>query len=315
MQTKLALAALALANLPFAAHAAVSDDLVFCSKLNSPKERIACYDAAARIAARGTVAAQAPAPARMVTKQAADHPGSTAVAEPIERNRFQGAFATIGGSYGISSPRSASVGVGGFFTANFSDQFVAEGWSGRATAGYNATIGNFLFGVELAGRFGNESASGDAGAFTPLQPFFGLFGGSTASYAIKNDIGLHLAGRAGVTFGDTLAFVRGGVGVSRVTESAALDGRNLFSCTQFNGINCVAFVPGTLTTQTKRDWIPSALIGAGFEHNIGPAFVRLEGEIEAVALHNRTFGGIAQSGMPAEPYWFARAIVAAGIRF
>lgn len=140
--------------------------------------------------------------------------------------------------------------------------------------------------------------------------------GSTASCDIKNDIGIHLAGRAGVTFGDMLAFVRGGVGVSRITESAAVDARNLLSCTQFNGINCAAFVPGALAIQSKTDWLPSAIIGAGFEHNVGPAFVRLEGEIEAVALHNRTFGGgVGQSGAAAEPYWFAHVIAAAGVRF
>src|ERR1044072_2634298 len=98
MHTKLALAALALANLPFAAHAAVSDDLVFCSKLTSPKERIACYDAAARIAARGTPGAQPPtaaiAPARMVTKNAADHPAAYAPPPP-ERRPFHGAYVAI----------------------------------------------------------------------------------------------------------------------------------------------------------------------------------------------------------------------------
>lgn len=308
--------ATALAFIPATAIAGVSDDLVFCSKLAATKERVACYDAAARLAARG--AATERTPARLVTREAADRPESAAPVVIASNNTFQGAFATIGGSYGISSPRQAQVfsPLFSLSDANVSDQFTAQGWSGRATAGYNATIGNFLFGVELAGRFGHEAAKANAAAVQPMLPFFGSFGPSSSSYDIKNDAGLHLAGRVGATFGDTLAFLRGGVGVSHIVETATSDARALTLCSGWNTSGlCTITAQGTLQAYSASTWVPSAVVGAGIEHNIGPAFVRLEAELEALSLHQKRLGNIGQSGNVAEPYWFARAIAAVGIRF
>src|SRR5262245_47935910 len=89
----------------FPATAEVSADLVFCSRLKDTRERIACYDAAARIAERGAArstvsgrsgAAPALAP---IDSYAANFPLK---ATPVPPQRgFQGAYGAIGGTYGI----------------------------------------------------------------------------------------------------------------------------------------------------------------------------------------------------------------------
>jgi hypothetical protein len=104
------------------AHAGVSDDLVFCSKLGNPKERIACYDAAARIAARPTPTTT---PARsniLATQEAADHPIAPATA-PTRNSSFDGAFFSIGGGYGVANPRTVNLTSAGF---GASDQVTAR---------------------------------------------------------------------------------------------------------------------------------------------------------------------------------------------
>src|SRR3954468_24789264 len=79
-----------------AANAEVSDDLKFCGSLKSGAERLACYDAAARIASK-------PAAARTVTRTApADAQPAIATKAPVleplpARNPFDGYYAAIGG--------------------------------------------------------------------------------------------------------------------------------------------------------------------------------------------------------------------------
>src|SRR4051812_36265122 len=193
------------------ARAGVSDDLVFCSKLSNGKERIACYDAAARIAANV-------APSRLNRGAApalASPPAADTAAPPVyvpvaEKSPFQGFYSTLGGSYGFSSPRTVSLSAPIF--ASISDTLTAEGFSGRATIGYNATLSNFLFGAELAGRLGRESVS--LHNVQPASAFIGLNGSTVFDYQLRNDAGVHIAARAGVLCDNTLVFARVGVGAS-----------------------------------------------------------------------------------------------------
>jgi hypothetical protein len=296
------------------ARAGVSDDLVFCSKLTSAKERISCYDAAARIAANAGRIDQTPqrrpapaTPSPITTQEVAAHPVST-----LERtNPFQGLYAAIGGSYGFSSPRSAHVFSSNF--VDFSDTLTAKGTAGRATLGYNATIGHFLFGTEIAGRFGNEAVSGERTALVTPSSIFPTFGTEVTSYRIENNAGVHIAARAGFTFDQTLVFMRAGVGASHVVETAVRDQRGLTFCTFTPSLGCT-FGPGALVTASKTNWVPSALLGVGIEQNFGPFFARAEGEIEVLALHQTTFP-IAIAGASAEAYWFARVMASVGVRF
>jgi hypothetical protein len=166
-------------------------------------------------------------------------------------------------------------------------------------------LGNFLFGVEIAGRFGDERA---ALSVVTTSSFFGQTGTTTSSYEIKNDAGLHVSGRLGAALGDTLMFVRGGAGVTHISEIATFDARNLTPCTFFAG--CL-----TVAVGSKERWTPSATIGAGIEQNFGSFFARAEGEIEAIALHNTILSTAGNAGAAAEPYWFARVIASVGMRF
>src|SRR4051812_30628849 len=90
----------------------VSSDLLFCSKQASPRERISCYDAAARIAANvgpSRIIRSAPTPAALISAPAADTAAPPVYTSAAERNPFQGVYAAIGGSYGFSSPRSVGL--------------------------------------------------------------------------------------------------------------------------------------------------------------------------------------------------------------
>lgn len=302
MRTFVAFGAMAIVAAPFTAAAEVSADLVFCSKPASPRERIACYDAAARIAARGPSFVSVPAASRDVTPY---------VEAPV-KNPLQGAFVAIGGSYGLSAERQVSLGTG--IALGASDLLSTQGWSGRAVAGYNATAGNFLFGAEIAGRFGSEGAKFETTAIAAALPF--ALGVGMANYQIKNDAGVHIAARAGITFDQTLVFARAGVGASRIVESGSLDTRTLATCSAFGPFgNCLGYQNGTLTTLSNTRWLPSAVFGAGIEQNIGPFFARAEGEIEMTSLRGSNFNTFATAGTVNDVYWTARAMAAVGMRF
>jgi len=299
------------------AHAGVSDDLVFCSKLASPKERIACYDAAARIAANGSGvrASRTGASPTMVSAPAADTGTQPppALATP-ERTSFRGGYAAIGGGFGVGSPRSFAL-PGAFSTVT--DSISPHGWSSRGVAGVNAVVGNFLFGTEFAGRFGDEGANASI-VSTPgsLGALFLLSGKAITSYSVKNDAGVHVAARVGVTFNDTLAFVRGGVGATHIRESATVDATGLFSCIAVSVSGaCLSTLPGPLQGAVRSRWAPSAIVGAGLEHNFGPIFGRLEGEIETIASQQTPFVGLGSAGATSEPLWFARVMASIGVRF
>src|SRR5438477_3403591 len=247
--------ALTCSTIATAAQADVSDNLVFCSQLSVSRERIACYDAAARIAENHPSASHRKA--ALVTAPAADKSAGPVYSPVIEKSHFNGAYATIGGSYGISSQRNVIIG------SPLADSVSAQGWSARTTLGYNATISNFLFGVELSGRYGKESATTSLAGTNSGFPIFG-------QYSIENDTGVHIAGRAGLFFDNTLVFVKGGIGVSHMHESALSD--------------TSAFFFGSRLTGNRTRWLPSAIVGAGIEQNFGRVFVRAEGELEAVSL-------------------------------
>jgi len=290
----------------------VSADLLFCSKQVSPRERIACYDAAARIAASGAAqrVARQSGPA-LVAAPVADTAAPPTYTPLVEKNPFQGLYAAVGGSYGFSSPRSISINSPIF--SGFSDTRSAQGFSGRGAIGYNATLSNFLFGAELAGRFGRETIS--AHAVQSLPQVFALTGPTNFDYQLQNDTGLHIAARGGLLFDGTLLFARAGVGASHVQENGSVDTRGITGCSIFGQFGCIAPFAGALTVAGKSRWVPSAVFGVGAEHNFGPVFARIEGEIETLALQQTIFSGVGTSGATSEPYWFARVMASVGLRF
>lgn len=188
-----ALIGLSFATMMTAAHADVSDNLVFCSKLGNSRERIACYDAAARIAGNGGTR---PAVARsgsssLVTAPAASMP--TAPYMPVtETPRFQGGYVAFGGSYGIGGPLVFSVVDQ---VQSFTGVGEPQGPSVIAAAGYNLQIGNLVTGVELSGRLGREAFA--ASSFGIHNDPLGVVGASVVSTTFNVDASVHAGLRAG----------------------------------------------------------------------------------------------------------------------
>lgn len=170
---------IASASAPFAAD--VSADLVFCSRIADRAERMACYDAAARIAATRPQAVKTPAAA-----PATRRPSS----------RFHGPYMAVGGSYGAVTPQNA-----------LSGPVSPHGPSLAGAAGYNLVFGNMLFGTEIAGRLGAERATTAA-----ANLFFGTFD----TYSFTNAASIHASARAGFVSDDSLFFAKIGFGAVKV---------------------------------------------------------------------------------------------------
>lgn len=284
------------------ANAEPSEDLVFCSKLADSRERIACYDAAARIAAaRGKQAAPQAARAEghrvpVVTK--ADPAPVMTVPAP-----FAGYYAAGGVGYGIAEPRSFSIIGPVVFTSGTENP---QGWSGGGAVGYNFQSGSLVLGLELSGRAGRESDSSSGvfvvtqtnGLVTAQAPFFHEF---------NVDAGIHLSGRVGAAFGNTMVFAQAGIGAAHTVEAAATGAGFLCTSLVFIGsiLTCTAAVSTPATFVETTQWQPSALFGIGLEQNYGSWFGRFSAQAEGIK-------GPAGSN---DFYWTTRALGMVGFRF
>jgi opacity protein-like surface antigen len=331
-----------------------SEDLVFCSKLQDSRERIACYDAAARIAARrnarpAPVAAPRPsivAPAHAPQDAMAAAPAFTDPTLPL-RSPFDGLYVAGGGSYGVSTSRSFNIRneVAPFTNSFFLGQSTfPSGGSLFGVAGYNLTMGSLLLGIEASGRWGNEAA--EITLPQSASAFGNVFGTSSMTYRLENDVGAHLAIRLGGFIDNTLVFGTIGVGVTRLAETFNVDNTNAFVCSAFTlpvppsfTQNCIQFQFGGTGSFTSEKWIPSLVLGAGIEQNIfGRFFVRLSAEAETIGPQNFSFGPILLSpgrrtsattgadqgpgpggsfsgGASSDTFWTGRAQGAVGFRF
>jgi|GEM_PF-6212536 len=307
MRIMFVLAASVAASLPLAAQAAVSDDLVFCSKLTSPRERISCYDAAARIAAnRSPASATRPAAPALTTAPAASN--AIAYSAPQQESRpFHGAYGAIGGSYGMAAPINfgAADGVSAFFgTAR------PAGPSALAMVGFNLQYGHLVTGLELSGRFGWERFSDSQFASVNIGVGeFATIGQSSKSYQFNSDASVHLALRAGLAVENTLIYGKLGLGAGHISESMKVVTTGSFCAFgTFVGNNLVCgrrdpIIPAQ-STSTSR-WSPSIMIAAGVEQNFGAFFARIEGQAEAIRGPN----------FINEWLWGVRGAGAVGVRF
>lgn len=309
--------------------AEVSADLKFCGGLKSSAERLACYDAAARIASvtkpqpRSVVVQQEPAP--VIEAMAYDH--GPVSARPVTRSNFDGLYAAIGGGYGASTGRTFDVSGPFSYRTNFwgyGDKLgTMDGPSGKFTVGGNIANGWGLVGLEFQGRFFGEGA--DLGKQFTAHGYYGVTGLATYSYKYRNDAGLHTAIRAGVIAGDTLIFAKLGVGASRVTETFTADERGLSvtycSNSRYYYYDCVfpgTTPPGYASTKVST-WLPSAVIGLGVEQNWGRLFGSMGAEFEffnhtSTDLRrgpNGVFGGSSSAQLT----WTARGTAMVGVRF
>jgi hypothetical protein len=312
-----------LVSLCLPANAEVSDDLKFCGDLKSRAERLACYDAAARIASR-------PAPVRPVAARVAPLDAHAAVpakaavpAEPLLlRNPFDGYYAAIGGGYGAGTRRDAS--LQGRFTSGFQDQLslpTTAGASGDFAVGRNIALGWGLVGLELDGRLGGEG--GSSTAVSSPEFFTAASGTAVSSYKYRNDAAFHAAVRVGAVFDDLMIFAKAGIGATRIRETFTSDERgiSLFICPErspLNGCYAPGIAPPGLNSTQVTSWLPSAIFGLGVEKNWGPVFGRLGADFEAVN-HPTTWvvaPGISGSSSGAgQLTWTARGTAMIGVRF
>jgi len=290
--------------------AGVSDDLIFCSKLSNSKERIACYDAAARIAANaagGRGRAGVAPPSAMVSTPTASIDAVPYKALPQQvATPFQGAYASIGGAYGLGSP----VNLSSFDAVQSVYQVTGSphGASIVGSVGYNIQFGNLVTGLELSGRYGRENF-GDTGPLVSVNNGqFGVVGTSVSSSGFNVDASVHAAIRAGLAFGDTLIFAKAGAGMAHANEFARSQVNATFCQTSGfagNDFVCLQRSPLGSVSMSNQAWVPSILFGLGIEHNLGPVFGRVEVEAEGISRFNQTL----------DWYWTARAMASVGVHF
>jgi hypothetical protein len=297
------------------AHAEVSDDLRFCGALKAGQERLACYDAAARIAQRPRTPLQAVSTSAyppMEAQSSITKAAPTLIEAPP--NKFAGTYVALGGGYGVESGRSSY--VSGYFTSGAPFSVTPSGGHGSVAVGHDIAVGSGIVGLEFGGRFEGESQR-ETAISAPFQ-FSAIAGSASTSYSFKNDIGLHLALRGGLTFDDLLIFGKVGVGASRIAESFASDERGIAItfCTPGVFISpCygpVATPPG-LRTSNVTSWVPSALLGVGVEKQWGPVFGRVGADFEAFNLPTTTT--IVGSSSSAQITWVTRGTAMVGYRF
>jgi len=232
-----------------------------------------------------------------------------------------GGYLALGGSYAVESARNFSVGTFTGLSGNdpgLSGNGSAAGWSGVGALGYNSVFGPALVGIELDGRWGNETF--DKSAAVPNPNGFSLPGGQIAySYRFKNDAGVHLSGRIGAAFGDILIFGKFGAGASRLKETFSADQTGAFRCANFGVGPCAT---GGAASFTQTRWVPSLIVGVGAERNLGAFFARGAVDVEmltqdVLSVSQLTTPLWSFTGNASSPnaQWTVRASAMGGIRF
>lgn len=213
-------------------------------------------------------------------------------------SRGVGGFYLAGGfGYGLPAHRDFTI-VDGFACPGASVPFLGPvslgGGSGCRTsaglagltahvlAGWNFGGGQgWISGLEFRGRLGREGGTGRLGGATLVAiPGVTTYTNSAAgTYRASLDGGLAVTGRWGYAFSGFMPFLKAGLGVAQLTEQVDFDATGSRSCTLGPPVSCTT--GGRVASRTSR-WLPSAVFGAGIEVPIGRAFVRLDGEVEAV---------------------------------
>lgn len=131
--------------------AGISDDLKFCANLASGKERLACYDAAARIEKQVPAASTLARSSTPLNAHAAI-PTRAGKAQPASK-RWEGFFVGAHGAYQFD-------GNSNYQYNGFAAQPVARrGWLAGAQVGYNFQVDRMIFGAVLDGAYSDVSAS------------------------------------------------------------------------------------------------------------------------------------------------------------
>jgi hypothetical protein len=306
----------ALAGMCVPAAAEVSDDLKFCGSLKSGAERLACYNAAARIASRPTGAAPRSSVRLAPADAQAAIPTKAAPLEPLPaRNQFDGYYAAIGGGYGVGSGRD-TVFIQGPLTRATGAITTTQGPNASIVAGRNIAIGWGIVGVEVDARWSDEKGGFATNSFGNT---FNLVTPGWSSYSYQNDAAFHASLRVGATFDDLLIFAKAGVGATRVTETFSVDERNAQFCLAFDFSGCAVLSPaGSIWSTKTTSWLPAAIIGVGVEKNWGPVFARFSADLEAFNHSITQVSGqqpVSGSSTATQLMWTTRGTAMIGVRF
>ncbi|MGD9920905.1 MAG: hypothetical protein AB7V13_05595 [Pseudorhodoplanes sp.] len=278
-----AVATVFLMSLP--AGAAISEDLVFCSKLTAPKERLACYDAAARIerlSASGQKRANAPS--RLLPPPSAE--GFASVERPdLHSSNFSGAYVF---GYGGYAPSLNSIEYGHLNLTTFG-----------AGLGYNHVDGKFLIGIEARGAnsFGRNVTQIEASDV--ISPFPIVVSPGTAEPVVgykrisdrkfSAGVGGDISMRFGLIDDDWLFYGKIGAGLQdMVLAYDWTDGPYVcINPARQPGspeiiIGCGEIRDDSVKRHSAWSGIATYLVaGIGVERNYGQLFARLEGEVKS----------------------------------
>jgi len=163
-------------------------------------------------------------------------------------------------------------------SADGTTRFNRTGFTGGAQAGYNWQSGAFVYGVEADINYTDAKSSGSITRAT--IPGLGL--GSTILESSRSEWLMTFRPRVGVTSGNALFYVTGGLAVAdySFTQGAVIP-------------NCACGVTGTVS-KTKAGWT----VGAGIEYAVTPAW-SVKGEYLYVDLGSESFNtNLAAGGFP-----------------
>jgi opacity protein-like surface antigen len=304
--------------------AGVSEDIVFCSKIKKERERISCYDAAARVAAQAE-----PTRAMTTARTAAASSGGQPYVKP-KNNPVDGAyvFGYVGYTPRLSPQTSPFAGRGPTFGGGL---------------GYNFSSGPLVMGFEARGHWDDIAGPGTDSTFSFVQtlpllaqtsfgsgPFLPInFGDRTLGFQSRTlnryerNVGGDLSWRTGITPLDWLMlYGRVGIGAQEFTQSSlslssTANCRNSSSqvVVQPGGFSAQYFIVGcnpleissSATTMTQHGVAPYLLVGTGLEANFANFFLRVEGEFN---LYVGQLPGSNSNTLHA-----LAASIAAGVRF
>ncbi len=288
------------------AKADISADLKFCAGLSISKERLACYDAAARIEKR--------ADRKVATRAAPSLSALNAMAYSLPavppKLRFDGAYAGVTAGYEFAMTAAKS---GWNYDV---PQDSLRGPRFGAAAGYNVTSDRLLAGIELRGQYLNarNSASSLSGFGNPTLPHFlgscwGCGQGPSATTwpgaislnsSVLQNIEISrrwqadISVRGGVVIQDWLIFAKAGLGAEETRSVYTMDQSGSKTCnsptvsaqqsgqmTNYYATGCSSIVSGPVTISTSWQLTPIAIFGMGVERNFGDYFARAEAEMTA----------------------------------
>jgi len=298
------------------ARADISADLKFCAGLKISKERLACYDAAARIEERSEQ--------KMLARPASPAPLPKALtytppATPTQSG-FDGFYVAAAAGYDIATTKSESrpyfAGPGNDFSL-FTPPDSVKGAKLGLVGGYNSSSGPLLLGLEARGTYTFSSASSQAvntlpDTRLPTQIGWCTWGEcipfSTQPLLLSSQVRKQLrlerpwqfdaSTRFGVISGANLFFSKIGVGVEETASISVDDRSGVTTCPNpvtalqqaptflpGNGpmmaLSCGAISTGSIQTSITRTYSPVALFGIGIERNFGDYFARIEAEMTA----------------------------------